>query len=396
MWPNGGWPEVVPEPDRLRQVLVEPQRARDGARDLRRLERVREPRAVVVALRRHEHLGLVLEPPERLAVHDPVAVALERRAQRAVLLGPRAVGGIGARGGRREAFLLPRAHARREAGIDGRCAHASILTGAPVAGRESARSRDEGGVSRPGAAQMRVVLERGEDRPLGLRERRRRRLRRLGQRAAERADEEVVRVLPERERARLARRAHDAARGPEKPTRCSRSPHPAHAASCGAKPAASSSLSRKASAFARVARAGCASSSASWLESRWKTPRCGLAVGEQAPDRVARARRAVERAGVLAQPRMARERLRARHRQQLAAALVEHEIEPEERLQPAAEARLGAPHALGDRAQSARAPGYRGAGCDPPRRSGGSAARSPRSLGCPAWASFLRAPYYPL
>ena len=50
------------------------------------LERVREPRAVVVALGRDEHLRLVLEPPERLGVHDPVAVALERRAQRAVVL----------------------------------------------------------------------------------------------------------------------------------------------------------------------------------------------------------------------------------------------------------------------------------------------------------------------
>ena len=77
-------PEVVPEPDRLGEVLVEPQRARDGARDLRGLQRVGEPRAVVVALRRDEDLRLVLEPAERLAVHDPVAVALERRAQRAV------------------------------------------------------------------------------------------------------------------------------------------------------------------------------------------------------------------------------------------------------------------------------------------------------------------------
>ena len=79
--------EVVPEPDRLDEVLVEPQRARHGARDLRDLERVGQPRAVVVALGRDEHLRLVLEPPERLAVHDPVAVALQRRAQRAVLLG---------------------------------------------------------------------------------------------------------------------------------------------------------------------------------------------------------------------------------------------------------------------------------------------------------------------
>jgi hypothetical protein len=36
--------------------------------------------AVVVALRRHEHLGLVLQATKRLAVHDPVAIALKRRA----------------------------------------------------------------------------------------------------------------------------------------------------------------------------------------------------------------------------------------------------------------------------------------------------------------------------
>jgi hypothetical protein len=73
--------EVVAEPDRLHQVLVEPQRAADRARDLRRLERVGQARPVVVALGRHEHLRLVLQPPERLAVHDPVPVALEGRAQ---------------------------------------------------------------------------------------------------------------------------------------------------------------------------------------------------------------------------------------------------------------------------------------------------------------------------
>ena len=40
---------VVPEADRLDEVLVEPQRPRDDARDRRRLERVRHPGAVVVA-----------------------------------------------------------------------------------------------------------------------------------------------------------------------------------------------------------------------------------------------------------------------------------------------------------------------------------------------------------
>ena len=78
--------EVVAEPDRLGEVLVERECPRDGARDPGHLERVRQPRSVVVALRRDEHLGLVLEAPERLAMDDPIAVALERRPQTAVLL----------------------------------------------------------------------------------------------------------------------------------------------------------------------------------------------------------------------------------------------------------------------------------------------------------------------
>ena len=78
--PERRMPEVVTEPDRLGQVLVQPERARDVARDPAGLERVGEARAVVVALGRDEHLRLVLEPAERLGVHDPVAVALERRA----------------------------------------------------------------------------------------------------------------------------------------------------------------------------------------------------------------------------------------------------------------------------------------------------------------------------
>ena len=48
-------------------------------RNLRHLERVRQPRAVVIAGRREEHLRLVLQPAERLAVDDAIAIALERR-----------------------------------------------------------------------------------------------------------------------------------------------------------------------------------------------------------------------------------------------------------------------------------------------------------------------------
>ena len=60
--------EVVTEPDRLDEILVQAQRPGDGARDARDLERVCEAGAVMVALRRNKHLCLVLESAERLAV----------------------------------------------------------------------------------------------------------------------------------------------------------------------------------------------------------------------------------------------------------------------------------------------------------------------------------------
>jgi hypothetical protein len=107
-------PEIMAEPDRLREVLVEPQRTRHGARDLRRLERVREPRAVVIPLRRDEHLRLVLEPAEGLAVNDPVAVALEGGAQPAVLLRLLASGRVRARCHGRQRVLFPCPHAGLE------------------------------------------------------------------------------------------------------------------------------------------------------------------------------------------------------------------------------------------------------------------------------------------
>ena len=78
---------VVAEPDRLGEILVEPQRPRDHPRDRRRLECVGHARAVVIAVRVDEHLRLALETPEGLRVDDAVAVALELRANAARLLG---------------------------------------------------------------------------------------------------------------------------------------------------------------------------------------------------------------------------------------------------------------------------------------------------------------------
>ena len=171
-----------------------------------------------------------------------------------------------------------------------------------------------------------MVLERLEDRPLGLRERARRRVRRLGQRAAERADEEVVRLLAERERARLAGRADDAARRAGE----------ADQVLALAAARAGGELRREAGGQQQLEpereRVGARRAPGIGVEQRELVGEqvvdaaVRVAVVEQPPDRVARARRAVERAAVLAQPRMAVDRLRARHRQQVAAALVEHQL----------------------------------------------------------------------
>jgi hypothetical protein len=77
---EGRMSHVVAKTDRLDQVFVQPQSTRDAARDRRRLERVGHARAVVIACRVYEDLGLPLQPPERLRVQDSVAVVLERRA----------------------------------------------------------------------------------------------------------------------------------------------------------------------------------------------------------------------------------------------------------------------------------------------------------------------------
>ena len=82
-WPNGRVAEVVGERDGLGQVLVEPQRAGDGAGHLADFERVGQPGAEMLALVVEEDLGLVLQAPEGGGMDDAVAVALEFGARRA-------------------------------------------------------------------------------------------------------------------------------------------------------------------------------------------------------------------------------------------------------------------------------------------------------------------------
>ena len=89
-------PEVVPQRDRFGQLLVQAQDLGNGARDLRHLERVRESRPIMVARRRKEDLGLVLQAAERLAVDDSIAVALKCRADVVFRLGPEPAARLGA------------------------------------------------------------------------------------------------------------------------------------------------------------------------------------------------------------------------------------------------------------------------------------------------------------
>jgi len=72
---EGRMSQVMREANRLGQHLVEIERPGDRARDLRHLERMRQARAIVVALVVDEHLGLVREPAKRSAMDDAVAIA---------------------------------------------------------------------------------------------------------------------------------------------------------------------------------------------------------------------------------------------------------------------------------------------------------------------------------
>ena len=99
--------QVVPERDRLGQLLVQVQDLGDGPRDLRHLERVRQARPIVIAGRREEHLRLVLQAAEGLAVDHAVAVALEGRADLVFRFGTLATARVGRLGRlRREDLAL--------------------------------------------------------------------------------------------------------------------------------------------------------------------------------------------------------------------------------------------------------------------------------------------------
>src|SRR5688500_6081488 len=75
--------DIVRQAQRLGQILVQPQRARHGAADLRDLQAVSEANAEMVAVGRHKHLSLVAQAAETDRMNDAVAVALKGVARAA-------------------------------------------------------------------------------------------------------------------------------------------------------------------------------------------------------------------------------------------------------------------------------------------------------------------------
>jgi glutaredoxin 3 len=195
-----------------------------------------------------------------------------------------------------------------------------------------------------------MVLDGGVDRALRLGERALGGLRGVGEWTAEGGDEEVVGRLVEPERARLAGAADHAAGGAGEALEV------LALAAARAGGELRREAGRQQQLEAKGERVGAAGPVGLRVEQRELVGEqvvdalMRVAVVEQAGDRVAGAGSGVDRRAVLPELSVAGQRLGARDRQEVAPPLVEHELEAEERLQPAAEARLGAADALGDRA----------------------------------------------
>jgi hypothetical protein len=96
---EGSMSKVVGEPDRLGEILIETQSARYVARYLGHFEDVAQTGGVVIAGGGNEHLRLASQAPERVAMNDPVPVALVTRPDRGLFLGALASRATAAVGG---------------------------------------------------------------------------------------------------------------------------------------------------------------------------------------------------------------------------------------------------------------------------------------------------------
>src|SRR5690242_3283967 len=80
--------EVVPQADRLDQILVEPQRPPTGPRVRVALHLMSKRGAVVAPQWSNNPLRLILEPPECLGMQDSTPAALEVRPRRRLSFPP--------------------------------------------------------------------------------------------------------------------------------------------------------------------------------------------------------------------------------------------------------------------------------------------------------------------
>ena len=256
-------------------------------------------------------------------MHDPVAIALERRAQPAVrLLGARAAPATSARpAGRASASSSARRRSANASATGPVCACGSTgrfsqrLRAYAVQAQRRAGARARGAPPsrrRRGRRAARALLGVAASRRAGGR------ARSSGTRASRRRSRttdasQVAQTTPPAVAEKPARWSRLAARRARRELR--REARREQQLEPEARPAA------RASRAARVA----ASSSARYVHSRWKTSGCGSPESNSRDDGVAGARRARRARRVLAQPPVRLDRLRARDRQQVAAALVQPE-----------------------------------------------------------------------
>ena len=74
---EGRMANIVRQAERLGQILVDAERPRNRAADLRHFKAVRQPDAEMIAIGREKYLRLVAQPAKGDRVDDPIAIALE-------------------------------------------------------------------------------------------------------------------------------------------------------------------------------------------------------------------------------------------------------------------------------------------------------------------------------
>ena len=181
------------------------------------------------------------------------------------------------------------------------------------------------------------------------------RRRRLGQRLGERLDHEAVRLLGEPEGAGLAAGADDAAGGAGEPGQVLGLAAAGAGGQLGGEAGRQRQLQPEGERRLEAGgpRLGGVVEQRQVAAEQVVGGRVGLGRVEQAQHRVAGAGAGGQGRAGGAQPRVAVDGRDVGHREQVAAAFVQDQVEAEERLQAPAEARFRFPRALGDRAEPA-------------------------------------------